>query len=379
MYRTKQHEVYCPRVPVQSQYRLVHNKVTSSLQHCTWASGPGRTPMEGSVTSGSGEGEEGVKSFSSPSSTSPNHYQALHHTQMHPLKQPPINSSTQSHPVKHSPTASPTQMHPVKHSPRSSSTQVHPVSTQPSTTLQHFSQTSAIQSESHLHVTNGEACFPLHPKTALKSSSAFSKHDKPRPKELLASRHLSKKSPKKSSSTKSTPTRRTSPRLSGVPAPKGTEIHTRSAVPTEPTILNGSLTLKEASTSTGSPLPKASPVHRPSSSEDTPASVPKVSPTHKTSPTHTPGSSSLSSSSTHSSPTKERHIRRFINANMAASEEEEVEREPEAGGTIEEKKEKMREMMQSNGTQMRAIMEQEIQRLSLQKRDVVMRDRVVGE
>ena len=97
-------------------------------------------------------------------------------------------------------------------------------------------------------------------------------------------------------------------------------------------------------------------------------SMPKVSPNHKASPTHRTGSLG-------STPTVERHARRTINANTVPEEEEEKD---EARRATEERTETVRRMMQ-NGTRMQAIMQQEIERLSLQKRDVVMKDRVVGQ
>ncbi|XP_033640289.1 uncharacterized protein LOC117300677 isoform X2 [Asterias rubens] len=303
-----------------------------------------RTTMEGSVTSGSGEGDEGVNATSL--SPSPGQYQASQHAQVHPPKEPVINHSTQLYPSKDSYSNS-TEVHPSDQPPVSNATQVHPKEplithcTVPSPTHGHPS-----------HPANSE-----HPNIATESLPN-DKHDKPISRHLSISKHSSKKSFKKSSKTKSTTT---ISRVSGAQPPT-TETHQTSHKDPDET-----LGIKEASTSTNSSHLGDSITHQQSSPNDAAlTSMPNVSPTHKASPTHRPGSSS-----SQFSPSKERHLRRFINANMSHGEEN-----GEDVGT-EGQKERMRLMMKSNGSQMQAIMEQEIQRLSRQKRDLVMRDRVV--
>ncbi|XP_071804043.1 uncharacterized protein [Asterias amurensis] len=300
-----------------------------------------RTTMEGSVTSGSGVGDEGVNATSL--SPSPGQYQASQHAQVHPPKKPVINHSTQLYPSKDSYSNS-TEVHPSDQPPVSNATRVHPTEPHcivPSSTHGHPS-----------HPANSE-----HPNIATQSLPN-GKHDKPISRHRSISKHSSKKSSKKSSKTKSTTT---ISRVSGAQPPT-TETHQTSHKDPDET-----LRIKEASTSTNSSHLEDSTTHEQSSPNDAAlTTMPNVSPTHMASPTHRPGSSS-----SQFSPSKERHLRRFINANMSHGEEN-----GEDVGT-EGQKERMRLMMKSNGSQMQAIMEQEIQRLSRQKRELVMRDRVV--
>ncbi|XP_022106219.1 uncharacterized protein LOC110987635 isoform X7 [Acanthaster planci] len=344
--------------------------------------------MDGSLTSGLGEEdrEHPPSSLYSASKDHPHfhaaerHFQVSPNAQDNPVAQSPVESSTQIHPSRKSPLGEKpllvqpdAQAHPVAHCTVSSPTQAPPVRESP---IEHHRAVHIGEDGPKDHLRNGVRQSLPHSRMHPSKSASENRKSKQAVPEVLptSTTSSSKKSSKKSS--KHSLTHKISPRLDGdsqwTNLSKESSVPNWSAIPNEVFNQQEPVTYKEAATctytatsiSTESPIPKDSPIRRPTAEPS--VSMPKVSPTHKASPTHRAGSQGAT-------PTKERHARRTINANSTRT----VDMENEVTGrTLEEGKERMMKMME-NGARMRAIMEQEIQRLSLQKREVVMKDRVV--